>query len=367
MGVLLVTFHKMFFLLFFLNTDFAIASDLALDPHITSIENWITSSLEGVDGNDIQEGMTKAAIRMDLKASDGAWADPLLEQIQDKLIPQITLPEVREFIHQTARNVNENGYLRDVFLEADNTDLSKFFQKAQIQKHLVPDTIFFAIFLDNITRATHDNFSLLEKVFDIWERKTSSFEIIQNKGVPFYLKYLAIKEPLKRSIKQRKKESIDPDIGRFLLPLNVNIVATYDYLFGSRDNARAGFILAKALPGGNENPVTGSGPAKLSQDKQVIYCYLPYAKEYCDVYTSWDLGFIWTFGSLPSVAKLIIPAISEYYQAPHEYMNNRTFSLMATFIHSVNSNYESWADDGLTNLFGRVNLKSAQKYASLGV
>jgi hypothetical protein len=123
-----------------------------------------------------------------------------------------------------------------------------------------------------------------------------------------------------------KSGAIDKKLARFFLPLNIMEAVFVDSLAGNKDNAFAGFILAKNPPGVNENKALGSGPTVLSSDGKKALIAPPFPKEYADLYSAWNLAFVSNVGTF-WLMKLLIPSVSGYQENPREYMFYRVLGL----------------------------------------
>ena len=59
---------------------------------------------------------------------------------------------------------------------------------------------------------------------------------------------------------------------------------------------------------------TGSGPSKLSADRQAIEYAPAYPMQWADLYTTWNLAFVTNSKSWPyAFTKLLIPSVSGYH------------------------------------------------------
>lgn len=341
--------------LFFLNYTTSHASSEDTSDQIGS---WLKNTMQNQSLYDIQEGLNTQARKMGL-GETGKWKTSSLEKAQDLLISKdLTHKTLENFIDEVICGTHKNPYITNFLEAAKDKDLSLFISQVNQNKHHIPSVIYFGFFLDNLTKAVRNDFDLLSDIYGVWEDQTSGYlngaKIVLKKGLPFYLKFLAVKAPWKKSVLERREGKIDPQIGQFLLPLNINIVAAYEYLRGYSDNAKVGFTLGK------EKPYNST----VSLDK-IMHTQIRNQEAYYDAYTAWDMAFVLELGSLHCVAKLIFPTITQYHEKPDEYFNNRLFSLMATLVYYINGDNPTIFDDStVSKLFGTENLKSIQDYAS---
>ena len=157
-----------------------------------------------------------------------------------------------------------------------------------------------------------------------------------------------------------------------MLSVNILEAMALDAKLGNWDNAAAGWALAKHRAGGAEDAATGAGPARFAPDSDAIEFNMPLTKEWADLYSTWNMGFVSHYSYFPYVmAKLLIPEVSDYQDKPNEYIYDRALALYAHLHFSlfgrsghgeVSVNSMNWATDELTDHFGEVNRASANDY-----
>jgi hypothetical protein len=184
-------------------------------------------------------------------------------------------------------------------------------------------------------------------------------------------KKLSVDYPIERFLEIHRTGEVPADFLRVMFPVNILEAAALDLKLGNVDNAKVGWTLAVNRPGGSPNEATGAGPARFAEDGQGIEFHVPLAREWADLYSTWNLAFVSHYEHFPYVmAKLLIPNVADYQDAPEDYMYNRAlalythinFALLGRINGGVSKDSMSWASEEMTENWGRVNNESRHDY-----
>ncbi|RZI45338.1 hypothetical protein [Candidatus Finniella inopinata] len=313
-------------------------------------------------------------IQLKLLNFDGKWAAPQLEAIGDELLPRgISTADFNNMVDLMATNAEKNPYLHQFMLEANKADLTEFYDKVKRDGPKVfPELIAYAMTLNALTKSMRDDVTVLKATMQVWGKASASINIFNTGGFMYWVKYQSVKSPLKKAIQAIETGKVDPDYCRNYLPLNILEATLIDWLMGNNGNAKAGWVLANSRPGGPENKVIGSGPASLSPDGQAVLLHMPFPKEWADLYSVWNLGFVSHLEDFPYwMVKLLIPQVSGYQSVPEEYMHNRVLALYSQLQFELFRRSEGdtviadWKHENLTKCFNDSNAKSAKQYKDL--
>jgi hypothetical protein len=326
----------------------------------------------------IHEKMQEKFTRLNLMTPDGTWKQDALRMAEETLLPPLAVEDLYQFLDTIAEKAAKNPYLHDALVDAQRQDLTEFYAQTESEKCHMQDVVIFAKALDNLTHAARFNDGVLESAYNQWEENHQSIDIRRVAGLPYMIKFFSVRKPIKDMLHAVKGGSIDPNLLKYLLPLNIFEATVFDAYKGNFGNAYAGWTLTTHSPEGVSNPKTGAGPATLSFDGKACQLHLPYGKEWNDLYSAWNVGFVADLHTSPyCFAKLLIPSVSGYQENPSEYIFNRGFALYATMnfmLYQYNDEYVSgetqhvidWRDERITASFSKVNAQSAQKYRMLG-
>ena len=343
------------------------------------IANWIKPTLSHLTSEGIQVKMQEKFSQLGLMGPDGTWKRDEFKRASTTLLPPLTVKDLNQFIDTIAEKATKNAYLHNALVEIEKQDLTPFYEKVESEKNEVMlDVVVFAKVLDNLTHAARHENGVFESVFNQWEEKRKTINMVKVSGLSCFIKYFSVKKPIEETIHIMKQGWVDPDHVRYFLPINILEATIFDAFKGNFGNAYAGWILAINPPGGTCNPKTGSGPATLSFDGKACQLHLPYARLWNDLYSVWNVGFVADLHNSPCfLAKLLIPSVSGYQENDSEYMFNRTFALYATLnymLYQYNDEYISgqnnktidWTNECVTACFNKVNAESAQSYKMFG-
>ena len=167
-----------------------------------------------------------------------------------------------------------------------------------------------------------------------------------------------------------KAKNVPPETGSQYLPLNIYEAMMDDQHQGNFDNAFVASVLAQNPPGQLEyNAKIQAGPTILAKDGKTIEYNIPFPKHWADLYSTWNLAFVFKFPGFPYYkAKLLIPSVSGYANNPSSYIHSRATALTAHVIFALNSNLENvnWhCDRELIKKWGQSNYSGMQHYLSL--
>ena len=173
-------------------------------------------------------------------------------------------------------------------------------------------------------------------------------------------------------VKAHEEQYVPHDLMKGILPVNIMEAVASDLVGGNRDNALAGTILAKYVPGHKKyNERTGEGPSSFSDDGRGILLNMALPGKWADLYATWNLAFVTTYPYPHMMVKLLIPSVNDYQDEPAEYIYNRAMALY-THIHwglirkvdlaAAGKEKEDWPDDHLTKFWGQVNKENAKEY-----
>ncbi len=104
------------------------------------------------------------------------------------------------------------------------------------------------------------------------------------------------KIPIKKYLACHKTRVIKPTSGGTAVAINILEATWTDYKTGCKDNAKAGWVLAKNKCGVEKyDPRTGVGPSGWSKDGKVIERVYPFPTEWASLYQTWNICFVTRF------------------------------------------------------------------------
>ncbi|MEC8052743.1 MAG: hypothetical protein VX210_18245 [Myxococcota bacterium] len=328
---------------------------------------------------DVSDAQTKAMMtahlqQMKLIDADGKWAHPKLAALAPVLLPEnVSTRDMVKLVDAMVENAAENPYLSQVLASADRGDVSKLYKHVRREgAKEFPNVVAYAMVLQNLTKAMHEDYTVLEACQKVWIKGREGLDVAKLFGIFELVKLKSVEYPMNEFLRAHREGKVEPNMLRTMLSVNILEAMALDAKLGNWDNAAAGWALAKHRAGGAEDAATGAGPARFASDSDAIEFNMPLTKEWADLYSTWNMGFVSHYSYFPYVmAKLLIPEVSDYQDKPNEYIYDRALALYAHLHFSlfgrsghgeVSVNSMNWATDELTDHFGEVNRASANDY-----
>ena len=356
---------------------------------IQKIAIIIKSSIDEIPEDTLNKLLLDGYRRMWLIDKDKNWKHPRLEEISHKLISRITERETKAFIDQMVIHANENpflvrflenavherfNHLRDGFYKDQEKPFSD-------QTKFMPRAIAYAIALNRLTLAQVDNYRVLEASIECFKAVRKKELTLSDMNFFNFAKLYSVEGPVRNFVKfhRRKYRSHHTDISKGflsnLLPLNIYEAILVDKYYKPtfKQNAKAARPLMKNSPSYFRDTILDVGPPKWSEDEKEILISLPLAKEWTDLYQTWNMAFMSRFKSFPFfIVKLLIPSVNNYKARPKQFIYRRAISLynhLHYFFlgdlydqkHGIPS--VEYNDLQLTKMWGENNLKAANEYS----
>lgn len=189
------------------------------------------------------------------------------------------------------------------------------------------------------------------------------------------VKLLSVNAGIDKYNAVHREGEVDPNTLQGILPMNIMeavgvdlfqaTVGDADAREGHRANAYAGWVLAAHGP-------QGEAKAQLSEDGTMVEIHPKATLAWDDLYASWNMDFVSISGEWPYyMAKLAIPEVNDYEDAPAQYINKRALALhlMMTFnaLQGLEGGRErlDWSDPDVRRIWGQLNADSAKQYEKL--
>ncbi|MBF0410331.1 MAG: hypothetical protein HQM10_23495 [Candidatus Riflebacteria bacterium] len=339
------------------------------------IAEVVKQNISGVSATELKQLMKKHFRQLRLLDGRDRWVSSSLSKISEDLIPSdLSEKDVLKIIDLMAYYAELNPYLKNFLDQADKQSFPVLWAKVQAEGRVVfPDVVALALALQNLTKAMHDDWRLMEICRDIWHEARKEANIGKYMSPFDYAKLPSVEGGINSWLDMHKSGKVAPDAGWCAISLNVAEAMAVDTQMNFKDNAKAGLVLAKYRPGAKKlDPVTGEGPSTWSKDRKAIAHNFAHARQWADLYATWNLAFVSHYDEFPYVmVKLLIPAVNHYQDDPPEYIYNRALALF-TFLHHLylgraddaKTGRKSivWRDDKLTRLWGAVNKVSSIHY-----
>ena len=231
--------------------------------------------------------------------------------------------ELVELIDATARNAAANPYLVEAMRQLAHDGLDSWRQRTALGwASDAVDVVVYAAFMQRLTAALAEDWRSVRALITRWraERKRARWHKHAQRFV--FLKLLSVEYPLRKLLKRFEAGSIPPATLRTTLRINISEAVAFDIGRGLIDNAAAGAILARY----------GHRGASADNDGQALRVALPSGRSWADLYTVWNMGFMFHYTNFPwAIAKLLIPQVSGYDASGDEYLYNRAIAL---YIHA---------------------------------
>jgi hypothetical protein len=317
---------------------------------------------------------------MHLLNADGSWVSPLLADEAGALLPgSVTAGDCQRFLRRILDLALQNPFLAEFLDAARNEHFPLLEHRLQTEgDRIIPDALAFAMSLERLTKACHENYLVLEAC------RTGIRKALRQTGafrrLPLFYKIKAQSvDPVVWSLicaHKRPPEKLGAGSGSCLLQVNILEAALSDLLRHHVDNAKAGWILAMHKPGRRKvDPLTGAGPNFWSADGKTLCLRPPFPKMWADLYQVWNMAFLSDCQDFPYViSKLLIPQVAGYAEHPPSYMNPRVIALYLylawfTFSHAERLNRRKpqiqWNDPSLTRFWGKITRRNAIHYEDL--
>lgn len=338
----------------------------------------IKKTLDGFDERKMYVQMQRHYKLLHLMDEAGKWVTPELAKISHELLPgDMTEKKTKAFVDKIAQIAEQNPYLVKFLEEIKDKKFGHLFMKVKAEGgQIFSDVVAYAIVLERLTKAMHDDFKILKVCVEVFENARKKLGLSKLISLKHKIKILSIETPIKKIFLKSHESGVVPkSTPRLVLPINILEAAFFDYFSGYRENACVGWMLAVHRPGSRKYDLrTGAGPSVWSEDKKAIACAPPLPKEWADLYQVWNMAFTSQFSDCPyMMTKLMIPQVAKYQDKPENYLYNRVLALYVylnyTAILSIKNVKTSelklqWSDSKLTSLWGKSNIESAREYES---
>ncbi len=307
----------------------------------------------------------------------GRWTVPQLEAHADTLLPRdLDGAQLVAFVDQLAAPVSKNPFAMRFFETASQTRFPKLRQRVAEQgAKVLPDVLIYAQVLNRLTKVLASDYRLSEATRAHWQtfEKDPKFWSDLN---PFEkVKLLSVNAGIDKYNEVHREGEVDPNTLQGILPMNIMeavgvdlfqaTVGDADAREGHRANAYAGWVLAAHGP-------QGEAKAQLSEDGKMVEIHPKATLAWDDLYASWNMDFVSISGEWPYyMAKLAIPEVNDYEDAPAQYINKRALALhlMMTFnaLQGLEGGRErlDWSDPDVRRIWGQLNAESAKAYEAL--
>ncbi len=322
---------------------------------------WVRASIpSGYDG--VAE-LTEHLQTLRLLDARGHFAIPALAPLGllAPFDPAVVIDRVRDA-------ASLNPYLARFVMAASERSFVAFAHPER--SAVVTSALSYLVLLDRLTRALHDDWRLYAQVHEHY-RAQSAGRAARGLRAFDRVKFATVEQVVSRDIRAFERGTVDPAMGSVLVPLNVFEAIVEDLRLGYVDNARAGLTLLVNRPRDVADPRTGLAPARFSADRGSIVFGLPLARQWADLYTTWNLAFSSHYERFPfPMAKLLTPPVLGYQSKPDEYLY---FRRLALYLHLGFAAFGradgrrpfpslDWSDRELTTLWGACNRESAREY-----
>ncbi len=236
------------------------------------------------------------------------------------LAPDPNGAEARDLIERSRAALATNAYFH-AYLEAVARAETPAFARCLATEgvRVLADVLAYALLLERVTRTVRADPRALRSLLAHLESARAEHRWRRHAPVFLVLKFESVEAPLRRILTCLEQGMVEENFGRWALALNIAEASLVDWVSGKRDNAAAGWLLAR----------TSGGRAYLNDDGTGLAWSRPAAKAWADLYTVWDLAFIvGNYANFPFVvAKLLIPAVAGYADDPDSFMYNRVIAL----------------------------------------
>ncbi len=347
---------------------------LSLEGRIAQL---VKDSLGDWTAQQASERMARHYVRLGLLDTNGQWKTTELSAISEYLLPQdIDAQKAKAFVDQIADAAASNEYLHAFLEKAQHENFQELQAKVAAEgAEVFPDVVAYAFVLERLTSAMRDNWRIMEPAMRILKKAREDAHIGEFMDWFDFAKLASVELPMKRFVEYHKSGKVPQDFLSFILPMNIAEASVFDLQKGYPNNARTGWTLMVNRPGTREyNSKTGAGPDHWSEDGNAIDLGLPFAREWADLYSTWNLAFVAQRRYTPYLfTKLLIPRVGDYRANPEEYIYDRAIALYLHLHWGLIRRAEElragitpndWSDAKLIRLWGDTNRESAYKYES---
>lgn len=309
---------------------------------------------------------------------NGVWQSEQLKEAKETLLPEsVSKESCMQFIEKIEQGIEHNPLAVRFLAHMPDALVQRIKEKTLGGKDELADILAYGMVMSKTTSLIMGNVNALEEIHEIWRKESKNISLISHFNLFECVKYIGLVQAdgFRPLVKTGK---VAPGYLSLALPVNILEAAVTDYWLGNKDNAYAGWILAKNGPTSKEDPRTGAGPAYTIKhpDKNGFRLQLraPYPKAWADLYTMWNLGFVSTYSNWPYfMCKLLIPEVSHYQENPCKYMGDRFDALCLHAYaelfrrhdekkHAPKQHSYDWIIPELTTYFGEFNAASARNY-----
>jgi len=283
----------------------------------------------------------------------------------------------RAFVQRMVTCAAQNPYLTAFVQEASGKSFA--FARHPDRDAVLARATTYAVALDRLTKVAYDDWRILEALKQRFAQvETGTFgKKFRHVGTFFgRVKQISIDVVMKNWIDFHKARKVPYDHGRVLLPVNIAEAVLEDMRLGYKDNARAGVTLTFNRPGKKTlDPKTHAGPTRFTPDKKAILCAPPLPRQWADLYSTWNLGFVSHYPNAPFFfAKLLTPQVGCYHGRPEGYIYNRVIALYLQIRHERYTLVDrespkawsppkmDWTDKAFSQAWGKSNRASAKRY-----
>jgi hypothetical protein len=343
---------------------------------IQVIANQVKMALDGFDEEKMYHQMVSHYRILRLIDDKGQWQLPALQALSSDLLPKdFGERSSKAFVDEIVHLAAMNPYFMNFMSAVENETFESVSDKTRIKgMSIFQDIVAFAIVLERLTIAMYNDLKLVLDLIEYFKELRGKPGVFKRGNVFHKIKLQSIERPLqRRSLDGCQTGFLSPTAFRLTLPVNISEACLLDYFKGHRSNAKAGWPLIINRPGAAfDDPKTGAGPTRWSPNKNAISLHMPLAKEWADLYQTWNMAFVVQFPFYPYlITKLFIPQVARYQDTPNEYIHNRVLALYLALNYSgfrfaidrKDGKPEfDWRDKRLTHLWGKSNLESAQLY-----
>ena len=348
------------------------AGQTSMSPE-AMIAEVVKTTLKDKTASDVTAMMKAHFIQMKLMDENGVWANEKLASIGDQLLPQnLDGSDLAGLTDLMAENAAENPYLHNFLKQASGADLAKLYRMVGKEgNRILPDVMAYAMVQERLNVAMREDWKVLEACQAVWSKELTTADMREHFDLFEMVKKVSVDYPVELILEAHRSGEVPENFWRVILPVNILEAMAMDAKLGNYDNAKVAWTLATNPPGGSENPATGAGPARFAEDGQAIEVHMPLTQEWVDLYHTWNMAFVSHYEHFPYVmAKLLIPNVADYQDAPEEYMYNRAmalythinFALLGRINDGVSKDSMSWSSEAMTESWGRVNNESRHDY-----
>ncbi len=339
----------------------------------TMISKVVAATVSDKTAADVTTMMRAHFVQMKLMDEHGVWANEKLASIGDKLLPQtLDGQDLAKLADAMATNAAENPYLHQFLGQAEGPGFAKLYRLvAKEGGRILPDVMAYAMVQERLNVAMREDWRVLEACQSVWSKEVTNKDVREQFDLFELVKKVSVDYPIEQILEAHRTGEVPADFWRVVLPVNILEAAAMDLKLGNYDNAKVAWTLAVNPPGGSENLATGAGPARFAEDGQAIETHMPLTQEWVDLYHTWNMAFVSHYEHFPYVmAKLLIPNVADYQDAPEEYMYNRAmalythvnFALLGRLNGGVSKDSMDWASEEVTANWGAVNNASRHAY-----